>query len=263
VYTSDDQEIERYLLRSGDVLFNRTNSPQLVGKTAVYRGDRPAIFAGYLIRIRCSDRMLPEYLTHCLNSPAGRSYCRAVKSDGVSQSNINSRKLAGFQLPCPCIPDQHQIVEGVALGFRKLTLIAEQASRASDLIAVLLRRLVNQALTGQLATGDHSDESAMMQIEALAAAKKLQKAKNADRVAFGVEAMPRNVADILREAGDWLPAQEVARLYGIVSGTSTETVEPFYAELRELDVSGNLLSEPIHDDTGTKIGDRLRWRVSA
>jgi type I restriction enzyme S subunit len=149
------------------------------------------------------------------------------------------------------------------LGFRKLTLIAGQASRASDLIAVLLRRLVNQALTGQLATGDRSDEPAMMQIEALAAAKKLQKAKNADRVAFGVEAMPRNVADILREAGDWLPAQEVARLYGIVSGTSTETVEPFYAELRELDVSGNLLSEPIHDDTGTKIGDRLRWRVSA
>jgi hypothetical protein len=40
-------------------------------------------------------------------------------------------------------------------------------------------------------------------------------------------------------------------------------VEPFYAELRELDVSGNLLSEPIHDDKGTKIGDRLRWRVSA
>jgi type I restriction enzyme, S subunit len=205
VYTSDDQEIEHYLLRSGDVLFNRTNSPQLVGKTAVYRGDRPAIFAGYLIRIRCSDRMLPEYLTHCLNSPVGRSYCRAVKSDGVSQSNINSRKLAGFQLPCPCIPHQHQIVEGVALGFSKLTLIAEQASRASDLIAVLLRRLLNQALTGQLETGDRSDEPAMMQIDALAAAKRVQKAKNVDKVAFGVEAMPRNVADILREAGDCQP----------------------------------------------------------
>jgi type I restriction enzyme, S subunit len=97
----------------------------------------------------------------------------------------------------------------------------------------------------------------------IAAAKRVQKAKSVDSVAFGVEAMPRNVADILREAGDWLPAQELARLYGIVSGTSIEIVEPFYSELRELDASGNLLSEPIHDDKGTKIGDRLQWRVSA
>ena len=51
VYTSDDHEIATYLLRDGDILFNRTNSPELVGKTAIYIGNRPAVFAGYLIRI--------------------------------------------------------------------------------------------------------------------------------------------------------------------------------------------------------------------
>ncbi|MQW33443.1 restriction endonuclease subunit S [Sinorhizobium meliloti] len=113
VFTSDPDEIRRYGLTVGDVLFNRTNSPQLVGKTAVYRGERPAIYAGYLIRVRCSDRILPDYLAFCLNSPVGREYCRLVKSDGVSQSNINSRKLAAFKLPCPSREDQQRIVNSV------------------------------------------------------------------------------------------------------------------------------------------------------
>ena len=51
VYTSDDNEISEYLLQDGDILFNRTNSPELVGKTAILRGARRAIFAGYLIRV--------------------------------------------------------------------------------------------------------------------------------------------------------------------------------------------------------------------
>ena len=51
VYTDDDEEIKKYLLKKDDVLFNRTNSAEWVGKTAIYKGERPAIFAGYLIRI--------------------------------------------------------------------------------------------------------------------------------------------------------------------------------------------------------------------
>ena len=196
VFTSDDREIERYALQAGDVLFNRTNSPELVGKTALYRGQRPAIFAGYLIRIRCSNRMLPEYLTYCLNSPAGRSYCRAVKSDGVSQSNINSRKVAAFQLPCPSIPDQREMVEGVQVGLSKLASIADQATRARDLIALLFQRLVKQALTGQLATRDPRDEAAVIHIERLVAAKKLRKVENVGKIEFEVGAMRKTVAEI-------------------------------------------------------------------
>lgn len=62
VFTSDVAEIAKYTLLPGDVLFNRTNSPELVGKTAVYKGERQAIYAGYLIRVRCAARLLPDYL---------------------------------------------------------------------------------------------------------------------------------------------------------------------------------------------------------
>ncbi|MEM6497050.1 MAG: restriction endonuclease subunit S, partial [Pseudomonadota bacterium] len=98
VYTTDQAEIEKYRLQRGDVLFNRTNSPELVGKTALFDDDREAIYAGYLIRIRCGDKLMPTYLTYCLNSPQGRAYCWQVKSDGVSQSNINAKKLGAFEL---------------------------------------------------------------------------------------------------------------------------------------------------------------------
>jgi type I restriction enzyme S subunit len=98
VYTSDSLEIEKYRLREGDVLFNRTNSPELVGKTALYKGKREAIYAGYLIRIRCSSKLLPAFLTYALNSPIGRYYCWQVKTDGVSQSNYQCEKIGCFYL---------------------------------------------------------------------------------------------------------------------------------------------------------------------
>jgi type I restriction enzyme S subunit len=262
-YTSDNREIERYSLRAGDVLFNRTNSPDLVGKTAIYRGERRAIFAGYLIRIRCSDRMLPAYLTYCLNSPAGRSYCRSVRSNGVSQSNINSTKLAAFELPCPSISDQHAIIERVDTGLNKLSSVGKQASTARALLAVLHRRLVREALIGELTDPDPTDEPATIQIEGLIAAKKSRKTEDVSRIVTGAEAMRRSVVDILRESGDWLPAQEVARLFGIGAGAATEQIEPFYSELRELDAAGELLTEPVRDEAGIKIGERLRLRVPA
>jgi type I restriction enzyme S subunit len=101
VYTDDRAEIEKYRLDSGDVLFNRTNSPDLVGKSAVFRGEREAIYAGYLIRVRCGKDLNPDFLAYLLNGPRGRQYCWQVKSDGVSQSNINARKLAAFSFQIP------------------------------------------------------------------------------------------------------------------------------------------------------------------
>ncbi|HCT8739996.1 TPA: restriction endonuclease subunit S, partial [Escherichia coli] len=72
VYTSDTIEIEKYKLEYNDVLFNRTNSPELVGKTAIYKSEQPAIYAGYLIRVQCLPDLNPDYLNYHLNSILGR-----------------------------------------------------------------------------------------------------------------------------------------------------------------------------------------------
>ena len=75
VYSSDEADIEKYYLLENDLLFNRTNSAEWVGKTSIYRGDTPAIYAGYLIRIRTP--LCGEYLNAVMNSAYAKKIGRA------------------------------------------------------------------------------------------------------------------------------------------------------------------------------------------
>mgnify|MGYP005765632187 CR=1 FL=1 len=74
VYSSNEEDIKQYSLEKGDLLFNRTNSSELVGKTAIYKEEQPAIYAGFLIRIR-SILMSPDYLNIIMNSNYYRNWC--------------------------------------------------------------------------------------------------------------------------------------------------------------------------------------------
>ena len=158
VYTSDEKEITKYSLQPGDVLFNRTNSPDLVGKSAVYHGERPAIYAGYLIRVRCGARLHPDFLGYCLNSPAGRHYCWSVKTDGVSQSNINASKLGDFPFMLPSLLEQVEIVRRVA----ELSSLSETFQRRyQDAVARIERltpSILAKAFRGELVPQDPNDE---------------------------------------------------------------------------------------------------------
>lgn len=93
MYTDDKEDIEKYLLKKGDVLFNRTNgSADLIGKTSIYRGEYPAIYAGYLIKLDYGKDIIGEYLNYIMNSNKARAYCNKIKSSGASQFNINAKK---------------------------------------------------------------------------------------------------------------------------------------------------------------------------
>jgi type I restriction enzyme S subunit len=169
VFTSDEQEIAKYWLSAGDVLFNRTNSPELVGKTAVYRGERPALFAGYLIRVQCGEKLLPDYINHCLGSPAGRDYCWQVKSDGVSQSNINAKKLAAFEFLLPPLEEQAQIVRRVESLFALADQLEARTTAARAHTERLTPALLAKAFRGELVPQDPADEPAAAMLQRLQA----------------------------------------------------------------------------------------------
>jgi len=108
VYTSDETEIIRYPLVYNDLLFNRTNSREIVGKTAIYKGEMPAIYAGYLVRI--TPMIDSDYLNYVMQSQYYWTYCQTVRSDAIGQSNINAEKLKHFLVPVPTLSEQHRIV---------------------------------------------------------------------------------------------------------------------------------------------------------
>lgn len=170
-FTSDAAEISKYRLADGDVLFNRTNSPELVGKTAVFRGKRDAVYAGYLIRVRCGERLLPDYLNYCLGSPAGREYCWQVKSDGVSQSNINARKLAAFTFGLPTVGEQQEIIRRVEELLELNMALGTKSRRARVLVDRLTSSALAKAFRGELVPQDPTDKPASELLASLKAAQ--------------------------------------------------------------------------------------------
>lgn len=169
VFTSDKAEIKKYMLIPGDVLFNRTNSPELVGKTALYKGEQDAVYAGYLIRIQCTEKLMPEYLTYSLNGPAGRDYCWAVKTDGVSQSNINAKKIAAFRFLLPSLDEQAEIVRRIDSAFGWLDRMAADHAAAARLLPKLDAAILAKAFQGKLVPQDPNDEPAAKLLERIKA----------------------------------------------------------------------------------------------
>ncbi|MFC6376984.1 restriction endonuclease subunit S [Tatumella terrea] len=150
VYTSDPKEIEKYTLASGDVLFNRTNSPELVGKTSIYRGERNAIYAGYLIRVKVKDSLNSDFLNYHLNSPQAKEYCLSVKSDGVSQSNINAKKLSEYPIAVPPYSEQLEIVNKLESFFHYIDNLEKKSTNAILYINSLSQSILAKAFRGEL-----------------------------------------------------------------------------------------------------------------
>ena len=128
VYTDNKQDIEKLSLHPGDVLFNRTNSPVHVGKTAIYEDERPAIFAGYLVRINYNrDVIRGKYLNYILNSDPIMQHGFSVMTKSVNQANINATLLSQYEIPLPSMEEQNVIVG-------KLMAIEDMKRRCNHLI---------------------------------------------------------------------------------------------------------------------------------
>ena len=160
VYSSNDEDIEQYSLEKNDLLFNRTNSSEWVGKTAIYKEEQPAIYAGYLIRIK-PLLISPDYLNTVMNSGYYRDWCYDVKTDAVNQSNINAQKLSQLMIPIPPLKEQERIVAEMD---KWISLIDIVKNGKGDLLTVIKQaksKILDLAVHGKLVPQDPNDEPAI------------------------------------------------------------------------------------------------------
>lgn len=107
-----DQEPDKWLLRKGDFLINRTNSKELVGKSAVFNLEGAFTYASYIIRYRFDTSIvLPEYINILFMLPIVRIQIDTVSRQTAGQCNINSDEIGAIRIPVPSIPEQQAIID--------------------------------------------------------------------------------------------------------------------------------------------------------
>ncbi|EJF52036.1 restriction endonuclease S subunit [Saprospira grandis DSM 2844] len=135
--TEKDQP--KYLIKKGDLVFNRTNSKELVGKTAVYKRDEAVAIAGYLIRVRTNEKALPEYISAYLNSSHGKQTLQGMCKSIVGMANINAQEMQDIKILIPPLSLQQEFAQLVERIERQKALIQSAQQSAEDLFGALLQ----------------------------------------------------------------------------------------------------------------------------
>lgn len=143
----DDETADIYRVNQNDVLFNRTNSYELVGRTAIVQQTMNAVFASYLVRVAVDEsRVQSGFLNYYLNWDAAQSELKKLASRGVSQANISAGKLKRFPVPVPLLDEQNEIVNILDAIDRKIDLHRRKRAVLEDLFKALLYKLMTREI---------------------------------------------------------------------------------------------------------------------
>lgn len=157
----DHPDVQKYQLEEDDLLFNRTNSYELVGKTAIVRAQQAGkmTYASYLVRVRLHKKnVLAQYICNYINSAIGREYLLSTVTQQVGQANINASKLIGLPVP---VPPEDELKE-IKSTLESIFVLAEQADEYLEVnLSTLIQSILTQAFRGQLGTHDPAEESAL------------------------------------------------------------------------------------------------------
>ena len=139
------------LLQDKDLLFNRTNSPDLVAKVGLFRSQgRPVTFASYLVRMRTRPENSSEFLNLLLNDVGFVSVARREAIPSLHQSNLNPTRYGRLKIPLPTRSEQEAIVQGVSEWTSVVNSAIVKTNREIDHLREYRTRLIADVVAGKL-----------------------------------------------------------------------------------------------------------------
>ncbi len=143
---------EALLLQRGDLVFNRTNSLDQIGKVALFRGkeEYPVSFASYLVRFRCGPSVLPEFLNYLLNSSFPQAWGRAEALPAIGQANLNPNRFGYLPIALPPLAEQREIVRYISRAASSLQSVRAATEQTITLLKERRSALIAAAITGQI-----------------------------------------------------------------------------------------------------------------
>lgn len=147
----NDNEKKKLLLRRGDIIVNRTNSAELVGKCAVFELESEYAFASYLIRLRLDlKRANPRLVAAYINSPVGRAYMFDERKQMTGQANVNSKKLNALPIALPSLVEQDRIVSQLEVLKASAGLATQLQNQTGGELSAMLPAILDKAFRGEL-----------------------------------------------------------------------------------------------------------------
>ncbi len=152
-------EVAKYRLDPGDILINRTNSPELVGKSALFNEPEEYVFASYLIRLTPDpERCRADYLQAVLTSSVGRSYIDQKKHQSVGQANINATEIKAMPLPLPLVPEQEAVLKEIERAQPLIDQMSAAAEKAVEAAAALPDAILREVFEPSVALDEEPDD---------------------------------------------------------------------------------------------------------
>ena len=139
-----EKELEKCLVKKGDIIFNRTNSRELVGKSCVFTEDENMVIAGYLIRIRLKEGFEPQFITYNMNLQRSMGLFQHLIVGAVHQANISANNIQKVLISYPPLSEQQSIVSALDSLKSKVDKLQENYDKISQECDALKQAILRQ-----------------------------------------------------------------------------------------------------------------------
>ena len=144
--------MEKFILKTGDILFSHINSLEHLGKTAIYENSPELLIHGMnLLLIRANSKVcIPKFLNYCLKFLREKGLFKSIAGRAIGQASINQGNIKNIDIPLPKLPEQESIVKILSTIHDAIEIRKKELELHEELFKVTLEELMNGRISTKI-----------------------------------------------------------------------------------------------------------------